>query len=471
MTRPPNLHAVRAATIDGAELLTRLHGALTTYVAFPSAEAADAATLYVAASHAQPAWEHASRLVIKSPLKRCGKSRLQEVIAETCHRPLRTANCSTAALVRSIGGDDPPTILLDEADSVFGGRKAAKDGVAEDLRGFINAGHSRGAPYLRWDMMARQLEECPTFGMAVLAGIGDLPDTIEDRAIVISMRRRGNGEHVASFRRRSIPALHELREHLNAWVREHLTVLRDAEPDLPVEDRAADVWEPLVSIADLAGDDWPNRARRSCTVLAGVADSEADSAGERLLSDLYQVWGDEDCLFTNSLLERLHKLDESPWGDWYGKPLAARGLATLLRPYGVKSRNVRGDESHQAKGYLRADLSDAWGRYVPAVPPSQDDETAGQGWDGTGTDSRTAIRPRPDQDEHTRWDAGTDGTDTRPDLFDAARSVPASAPATPTPCRVCGVEMTPEQAGRYDRCASCWADLLAAQPVEATETP
>ena len=317
----PDLHAVKPRTVDGDELLTTLRDALTRYVAFPSAEAADAATLYVAASHAQPAWEHASRLVIKSPLKRCGKSRLQEVIAETCHRPLRTANCSTAALVRSIGGDDPPTILLDEADSVFGGRKAAKDGVAEDLRGFINAGHSRGAPYLRWDMTARQLEECPTFGMAVLAGIGDLPDTIEDRAVVISMRRRGNGEHVASFRRRSIPALHELREHLNAWVREHLTVLRDAEPDLPVEDRAADVWEPLVSIADLAGGDWPGRARRACLALTGESDADADSAGERLLSDMYQVWGDEDHLFTTLMLERLHKLDESPWGDWYGKPL------------------------------------------------------------------------------------------------------------------------------------------------------
>ncbi|MEJ7742076.1 MAG: hypothetical protein WKF73_05710 [Nocardioidaceae bacterium] len=185
--------------IDGAELLDELHGALTKYVAFPSAKSADAVTLFVAATHAQPAWEHATRLVVKSPLKRCGKSRLQEVIAETCYRPLRTANCSTAALVRSIGSDDPPTILLDEADTVFRGSKSGKDGVAEDLRGFINAGHSRGAPYLRWDMTARQLEECPTFAMAVLAGIGDLPDTIEDRAVIVSMRRRGNGETVASI--------------------------------------------------------------------------------------------------------------------------------------------------------------------------------------------------------------------------------------------------------------------------------
>ncbi len=49
--------------------------------------------------------------------------------------------------------------------------------------------------------------------MAMLAAIGDLPDTIMDRAIVIRMRRRGPGEKVAPFRtRRDAPALHEIRD-------------------------------------------------------------------------------------------------------------------------------------------------------------------------------------------------------------------------------------------------------------------
>lgn len=34
-----------------------------------------------------------------------------------------------------------------------------------------------------------------------------------------------------------------------------------------------------------------------------------------------------------SLLRRLHDLEEAPWGEWYGKPLTARGLAKLLEPY------------------------------------------------------------------------------------------------------------------------------------------
>ena len=49
----------------GAELLNDVRAALTTYVVLPSPQAADAVTLWIAATHAQPAWAHAPRLVIR----------------------------------------------------------------------------------------------------------------------------------------------------------------------------------------------------------------------------------------------------------------------------------------------------------------------------------------------------------------------------------------------------------------------
>jgi hypothetical protein len=129
----------------GARLLDELHQALTRYVVLPSPEAVDAVVLWITATHAAPAWNCAPRLDITSPVKRCGKSRLLDIIEATCYHPLLTVNISPAALVRSIG-DDPPTLLLDEADTVFG----PKAGDAhEDLRGILNAGHSRGRPYIR----------------------------------------------------------------------------------------------------------------------------------------------------------------------------------------------------------------------------------------------------------------------------------------------------------------------------------
>jgi hypothetical protein len=142
--------------LDGGQLLGELHAALTRYVILPSPEAADAVVLWIAATHGQEAWYCAPRLDITSPVKRCGKSRLLDIIEATCHAPLITVNISPAALVRSIGAD-PPTLLLDEADTVFGPKAADSN---EDLRGIINAGHSRNRPYIRWDMLARKTEEC-----------------------------------------------------------------------------------------------------------------------------------------------------------------------------------------------------------------------------------------------------------------------------------------------------------------------
>jgi hypothetical protein len=84
----------------------------------------------------------------------------------------------------------------------------------------------------------------------------------EDRAAVIRMRRRGPGETVAPYRhRRDRPALRQLAADLSAWLRADLDTLEKAEPPMPVEDRAADTWEPLVAVADHAGHDWPDRAR------------------------------------------------------------------------------------------------------------------------------------------------------------------------------------------------------------------
>jgi hypothetical protein len=148
------------------------------------------------------------------------------VVAETCHGPLITINATIAAVVRSIGAD-PPTLLVDEADTLWGTRKQAD--ANEDLRGLLNAGHQRNRPMLRWDVTSRTAEQLDTFAMALLAAIGELPDTIMDRAVVVRMRRRAPGEQVDPYRtRRDAPPLHDLRESLSGWARHHLHELISA---------------------------------------------------------------------------------------------------------------------------------------------------------------------------------------------------------------------------------------------------
>lgn len=351
---------------DGAELLDRLRAALTRYVILPAPEAADAVTLWIAATHAQPAWAHAPRLVIRAPEKRCGKSRLLDIVEATCHEPFITVNSSSAAVYRSIT-DDPPTLLVDEADTIFGPKA---DGN-EDLRGLLNAGHQRNRPAKRYDANANRVESIPTFAMAALAGIGGMPDTIEDRALVVRMRRRAPGETTAPYRhRRDRPALRALAVQIRQWLRADLDTLEEAEPAMPVEDRAADTWEPLVIVADHAGGTWPDRARRAAVALTAEADENtASSTRLRLLTACRAAFGDDTALPTAVLLERLKADPESEWAEHGPTGLTPRKLGVLLAEYEIRSANIRFPNGGQSKGYQRADFLDAWARYCPTVEP------------------------------------------------------------------------------------------------------
>ena len=107
-----------------------------------------------------------------------------------------------------------------------------------------------------------------------------MPDTIEDRAVVIRMRRRAPGETVAPFRhRRDRPALTALAADLARWLGAHLPELEKAEPVMPLEDRAADTWEPLIAVADLAAGEWPALARHAAVVLTADRDQAAEPVG------------------------------------------------------------------------------------------------------------------------------------------------------------------------------------------------
>jgi hypothetical protein len=188
---------------------------------------------------------------------------------------------------------------------------------------------------------------------------------------------------------------------------------------MPLEDRAADTWEPLIAIADLAGGDWPTRARTAAaTMAAAEAQQEEDtSASVRLLADLREVFGAAEALYTTTILEALHKLEDAPWPDWYGHPLSTRDLAKLLRPYDIRSKSVREHGTGPSlKGYARADLHDAWQRYAPPTPqathPPQDSAPPAQ----------TALR------HVAEGDPPSDTCDTdRRDVADVSEKLEASA--------------------------------------------
>ncbi|MBT2871386.1 DUF3631 domain-containing protein [Streptomyces sp. McG7] len=355
---------------DGAAVLDELRAVIGRYAVLPSDEALTAVTLWVAASHIQSALQHAPRLAVVGPTKGCGKSRVLDVLHETVHKPMMTVNTSPAVVFRVIG-EDPPTLLVDEADTIFG----PKAGDKEDLRGLLNAGHQRNRPAWRISGPEHKATAFPTFAMAALAGIGDLPDTIMDRAVVLRMQKRKPGERIAPFRSRySVPELNALRDRLTAWLAPLRSTAEDLVPQMPVEDRAADTWEPLVIVADLAGGHWPSRARAACLAMTRneVVQDEQTTLKTRLLRDIRRVFeqqGDQEALRSHDLLAALIQDAEAPWAEYGTKGLNAYHLANLLRDFGISPANHRFENGRQAKAYARNQFLDAWARYCsdPAV--------------------------------------------------------------------------------------------------------
>ena len=350
---------------DGAALLDELRSAIAKYAVLPSEEALIAVTLWVAATHIQPALQHAPRLAVVGPTKGCGKSRVLDVLHETVHQPIMTVNMSTAVLFRVIG-KNPRTLLVDEADAIF-----SKAGDNEELRGLLNAGHQRNRPAWRISGPEHKPTPYPTFAMAALAAIGDLPDTITDRAVVLRMQKRKPGEKVTPFRSRyAVPELNTLRDKLAAWLTPLQATAARLVPRMPVEDRAADTWEPLVIVADMAGGHWPTSARAACVAMTRneVVHDEQTTLKTRLLRDIRRVFAERDnpeALRTHDLVHELTVDAEAPWAEYGTKGLNAYHLANLLRDFNISPANYRFEEGRQAKAYMRNRFLDAWARYCP----------------------------------------------------------------------------------------------------------
>jgi Protein of unknown function (DUF3631) len=360
---------------DTGELLDSIASVLRRFVVLSEAQR-DVQALWALHTHATDAADSTPYLDISSAEKQSGKSRDLEVLEQLVARPMAAVNCSDAAMFRALSGDaGPATLLYDEVDALFG-RDAAK--TKEEQRGLLNAGWRRGAVVWRCvgDGSNQVSTPFPVFGPKALAGIGELPETIADRCIPIRLRRRRPDEQVERGRYKTILAACEpLKRGAERWAREYTDKLRHAEPELPEElsDRAQDGAEPLLAIADLAGGEWSQRARRALVELHADRADEGESWGVRLLAAIREAFGEDDRLSTSELLARLKLDDEAPWGTW-GKAdagLTPRGLAKLLGPYGVRSRPIRFAADGVAKGYKAAQFEDAWERYITPDTHSQ----------------------------------------------------------------------------------------------------
>jgi hypothetical protein len=355
--------------VDGAALLDSIAEAIGRYVVLPE-YSRDTAALWILHSYAPDCFLVSPRLAICSPVKRCGKTTLLDVLACLVLRPLATTNVTSSAVFRVIEAYRP-TLLVDEADTFL------RDN--DELRGIINSGHRRGGSVLRAVGDDYEPRAFATYSSCAIALIGKLPDTLHDRSVIIDLKRRLPNEPITPFRPDRASHLDILARQAARWGQDHIEEMGTVDADMPsgIYNREADNWRPLLAIAQVAGGHWPERVRKA------VAESH-DAAGDDesritvLLGDIKDIFDQrvkegeiakdaKTVLPSSKLADELAAIEGRPWAE-YGKarkPISQNQVARLLRPVGIAPETARTGKKI-VRTYQLHQFADAFERYLPA---------------------------------------------------------------------------------------------------------
>src|SRR5262249_23970747 len=345
--------------VETAVLLVDLQHQIRKYVVLTENQ------VLVAALWAMMAWVHSRAathspvLMATSPQPNSGKSTLLGVLGFLTPRSLVCVGLNEAVLFRSVDLWQP-TLITDEADTAFVDN--------EPLRAVYNSGWARGTGVLRCvgDDHTPKLFEVFTPRALGLKG-KDLPDTTASRCIALEMKRKLPDETVADFTHMDDAIFAMLRRKLARWADDNWEGLSRSQPQIPAgfHNRTRRNWWLLSAIAELAGAEWADKARKSASSIEGVRD--VGDVEVELLSDIKAAFDacGLDEISTAALIEKLAADEERPWATWAkgGKPITPNHLWRLLRKYTIASEDVRPNGVH-AKGYKRARFEEVWRRYL-----------------------------------------------------------------------------------------------------------
>lgn len=339
------------ATSSVAETLDALAGFFRAYLVF-----ADPRTPALLAAWTLGTWVYRAfrifpYLSIRSPEKRCGKTRLLAVLRFVAFNasPI-TAVPTEAQLFRgaaSTGGAQ----LFDEVEGLRGNKERF-----DALISVLNVGFERGGVVTRLEKRGDRFEEqrYEAYAPRALAGIAALKETLADRSLWVYMTRKRRDEKIARLTAAVEVEADALRERCALACLSRIGDIITASEQAPallererVDDRATDLWTPLVALA-LVADAEVGGGDRAATLLAvardlgGLRDADqADGQTARLIEALgairetaiRETKGDE--LAPEALRAALA---ERPGFAWV---TTTRRLAGLLNPVGFHREDRR----------------------------------------------------------------------------------------------------------------------------------
>ncbi|WP_426525624.1 DUF3631 domain-containing protein [Bradyrhizobium sp. McL0615] len=349
------------------DLLGLLRFLLWEYVELQTEQEYTVVALWAIHTHVFSHFMVTPRLTLRSPVAGCGKTQLIDVLMYLAARADKFDSITPSTIFRLIDSRHP-TLLIDEADNLDIQRN-------HRLHALFNSGHRHGGQFALVERRNghNKVTYFSTFApllMALPDASGGLPRTLNSRCITLMMKRSGGRRELKRMDpRRRDAALEAAYGQILLWRND---VELDSDPVMPegIDNRLADNWRPLLSIADNLG--WGEEARKA---LAEFARQYQDAdVSIQLLEGIRKVFGTTDRMSSQTLLEALIELDDADWSEFRGvrgdqspHTLKAGEMALLLRNFGIRSRSIwpanRTPASKSSKGYLRQHFEEAWRRY------------------------------------------------------------------------------------------------------------
>jgi hypothetical protein len=345
---------------------------LEKYLYFKTEHQFVALTLWIAHTFVFNRFSVTPRLVLRSPVRGCGKTTGLNVINALALKTKKVDHITAAVTFRLIDRDRP-TLLLDEVDNLDLRNNPT-------LRSVINSGHDTDGRIMRF--LEGEIVEFSVFAPLALAFIGNgLPLPTLHRSIVINMERNP----AAKLMRFDPKTNQEQRQDCDTVYRETFLWAQQCKlnpnPPLPeqLRNRVADNWRPLIAIADACGPFWAKAAREAAVALSKHQDE--DSA-VLLLSDIRDIFDGHpttDRLTSKLIVDELNDLPDAPWVEWRGprddqtpRRLSQGQLARILAIFSIRPRTIwpprRGTNDRSAKGYFRHQFEAAWASYCSGTP-------------------------------------------------------------------------------------------------------
>jgi putative DNA primase/helicase len=350
--------------VEGQQLFDEIVSTINRYVVLQPGQAA-AVALWVMMSWLFERFKILPQLLVSSPVKRCGKTTLLELITYIVNRPLAASNVTGPAVFRSIEMYRP-TFVIDEADTYLA------QGANPELTGVLNSGHNRALAYvIRIEEVdgERVPVRYSTFCPKVMAMIEVPSDTQLDRSIVVVMQRKPAAQSVQSLGLNAEQSFHDLKRKLTRWRDDTPETFEhdiSACPPLP-NDRARQNWSALLSVARLVGSAADEQGLQAVRLLHDTSHLEVDR-GADLLADIRSVFRTKksERMTSKELLKALNEMPDRPWANHnHGREMNGHGLAKALRPFGLGPIAYK-DGAKPVKGYLLANLRPVFERYLQA---------------------------------------------------------------------------------------------------------